>query len=210
MLLLEPSAENPLNMEAFSYYISQSDTFEQLAQKSILGGCTISGVKFQSVLNNPPVGMQWHPTHCQQAFNNNNIVNQLSRSTDSGEGAFNPARMSPISSHLYFQRSNNTSTTSMNEQDSTGSSVMDSYSPMNVAAMAMNRTESMGSIVESNSNSVQNDICNTVPQQSTPALYGNGRKKRTYDETEGSPLMMEQARLAYNQNMPRLVKPRIL
>ena len=50
MLLLEPSSENPLNMDAFSYYISQSDTFEQLVQKSIYGGCTISGVKFSTVL----------------------------------------------------------------------------------------------------------------------------------------------------------------
>lgn len=49
MLLLEPSAENPLNMDAYSSYISQSDTFEQLVQKSIQGGCIISGIKFSSV-----------------------------------------------------------------------------------------------------------------------------------------------------------------
>ena len=53
MLLLEPSAENPLNMDAYSYYISQSDTFEQLVQKSIDGGCIISGVKFSSVKMTP-------------------------------------------------------------------------------------------------------------------------------------------------------------
>eukprot|EP00598_Pedospumella_elongata_P000935 CAMPEP_0184975386 /NCGR_PEP_ID=MMETSP1098-20130426/6666_1 /TAXON_ID=89044 /ORGANISM="Spumella elongata, Strain CCAP 955/1" /LENGTH=160 /DNA_ID=CAMNT_0027498119 /DNA_START=53 /DNA_END=532 /DNA_ORIENTATION=+ len=45
MLMLEPSPENPLNMEAYSYFLSQSDTFDQLVQKSISGGCGISGVK---------------------------------------------------------------------------------------------------------------------------------------------------------------------
>jgi hypothetical protein len=49
MLLLEPSAENPLNMEAYSYYITQSDTFEQMVQRTIVGDCTIAGVKFSSV-----------------------------------------------------------------------------------------------------------------------------------------------------------------
>lgn len=47
-------------MDAYSYYLSQSDTFEQLVQKSIRGGCTISGVRFGSVIIEaaPPTQMQ--------------------------------------------------------------------------------------------------------------------------------------------------------
>lgn len=213
MLLLEPSAENPLNMDAYLYYISQSDTFEQLAQKSILGGCTISGVRFQPVLRSASTEMQWQASRDQQAFDNINQLTNKGLNTDGSEGRFNPARMSPISSHLYFHRSNNTSTGSMNamnDQDSAGSgSVMDSYSPMNTAARSMGHTESMGSIRESGS--VMSDICSiglNLSEVSLPAAAGSanansGRRKRSYDETESSPMMMEEARALCNPSMPR-------
>jgi hypothetical protein len=48
MLMLEPSAENPLNIEASSYYLSKTDTFDKMAQQSLKGGW-ISGVHFPSV-----------------------------------------------------------------------------------------------------------------------------------------------------------------
>jgi hypothetical protein len=50
MVMLEPSSENPLNMEAYSYYMSNTrdKVFEQLVHKSIVGGCLISGIAFYS------------------------------------------------------------------------------------------------------------------------------------------------------------------
>lgn len=232
MLLLEPSAENPLNMDAYSYYISQSDTFEQLAQKSILGGCNISGVKFQSVCIREPIqGLPWQ----QQASNSQQLPN---RATDgrSDDGVFNPARMSPISSHLYLQRSNNTSTTSMsmNGNDTASSegqegqegqeggcsssnscSVMDSYSPMSASsgsARAISRSnDSMGSLQGNGSSgcNINIGLDFSAPHFSPAALAtgtvasGGRAKKRSYDETENLPMQMEQYRLACNPSMPR-------
>lgn len=49
MLMLEPSAENPLNLDAYSYYISKPDDFDKHAQQSLHGGW-ICGVHFPSCL----------------------------------------------------------------------------------------------------------------------------------------------------------------
>lgn len=50
MIMLEPSAENPCNIEALSYYISDSEKFDKYVQQSIQGNCHISGIRFNSVL----------------------------------------------------------------------------------------------------------------------------------------------------------------
>jgi len=49
MLMLEPSCENPLNLEALSLYLSQPVQFEQQVQRSIQGG-NFCGVSFSNVL----------------------------------------------------------------------------------------------------------------------------------------------------------------
>lgn len=48
MLMLEPSNENPLNLEAYSYYVSRNGQFDANCQLSIRGGW-ISGVLFPDI-----------------------------------------------------------------------------------------------------------------------------------------------------------------
>lgn len=114
MLMLEPSPENPLNMEAYSYFLSQSDTFDQLVQKSISGGCGISGVKFESVLTptSSEFGYPTSSTMMRSALS----PSANSRSTDRA-GA-----MSPISNHVFTQRlgKQGSSSTSQMEDSSVG------------------------------------------------------------------------------------------
>jgi hypothetical protein len=50
MIMLEPSSENPLNIEAYSYYMSNFAMYEMHAQSSLAGGSIISGVKFTRCL----------------------------------------------------------------------------------------------------------------------------------------------------------------
>ena len=45
MMLLEPSAENPLNLEAYSYYTQSISQFTMQVQRT-LKGCHMGGVKF--------------------------------------------------------------------------------------------------------------------------------------------------------------------
>ncbi len=47
--MLEPSAENPLNLEAYSYFVTQPAQFDLNAQKTVAGGCVINGIHFASV-----------------------------------------------------------------------------------------------------------------------------------------------------------------
>jgi len=99
MLLLEPSPENPLNMEAYSYFLSQSDTFDQLVQKSISGGCGISGVKFESVLtslSSTPADFGYPSSSSMRSTPTTPL--RTDRGGASGGG------MSPISSHVFAQR----------------------------------------------------------------------------------------------------------
>lgn len=94
--MLEPSPENPLNMEAYSYFLSQSDTFDQLVQKSISGGCGISGVKFESVLT-PSSQDFGYPTSSSMM----RLAQSPSGSIRSSDRA---GAMSPISNHVFTQR----------------------------------------------------------------------------------------------------------
>ena len=50
MIMLEPSAENPLNLDAFSCYLSDPGRFDSQTQKTLSGNCNISGVSFMPVL----------------------------------------------------------------------------------------------------------------------------------------------------------------
>jgi len=50
MIMLEPSSENPLNIEAYSYYMSNFSQYEMHTQSSLQGGCIISGMKFTRCL----------------------------------------------------------------------------------------------------------------------------------------------------------------
>ncbi len=96
MLMLEPSPENPLNMEAYSYFLSQSDTFDQLVQKSISGGCGISGVKFESVLS---------PSSQDFGYPTSSSMMRLAQSpTGSIRSSDRAGAMSPISNHAFTQR----------------------------------------------------------------------------------------------------------
>lgn len=45
MIMLEPSSENPLNLEACSYYCSNPTIFDQYSQRS-LHGCVINDIVF--------------------------------------------------------------------------------------------------------------------------------------------------------------------
>jgi hypothetical protein len=47
--MLEPSAENPLNLESYSSYLTKPEFFEKQAQLSLAGGF-FSGVHFPCVL----------------------------------------------------------------------------------------------------------------------------------------------------------------
>eukprot|EP01032_Pedospumella_encystans_P021529 gene21529-24416_t len=96
MLMLEPSPENPLNMEAYSYFLSQSDTFDQLVQKSISGGCGISGVKFESVLT-PTSHDFGYPTSASMIRMAQSPSGRIRSSDRAGA-------MSPISNHVFTQR----------------------------------------------------------------------------------------------------------
>jgi hypothetical protein len=50
--MLEPSPDNPMNIESYSYFISNREQFDSNVQKSITGDCVLSGIQFRSVLNN--------------------------------------------------------------------------------------------------------------------------------------------------------------
>ena len=52
MIMLEPSLDNPMNIEAYSYFISNPELFDHNTQKSIMGDCILSGIQFYSVISN--------------------------------------------------------------------------------------------------------------------------------------------------------------
>jgi ubiquitin-protein ligase len=103
MLMLEPSTESAMNLEALSLYVSNSAEFELQVQRSIEGG-VIAGVYF------PPAAMTYSEL-C--AYGSQKLVRKRSRGDSGGESSPS-CHMSPVpttisSPHLYNSNSTHVS-----------------------------------------------------------------------------------------------------
>jgi hypothetical protein len=184
MLLIEPSAENPLNMDAYSYYISQSDTFEQLVQKSIAGGCTISGVKFASV--------RLQPAQLQTAApGETSLFGALNRSGLVGASPERGVRMSGVASTDPSSHSSSlpraptpySFAPHMSAIDALSDSVSNSVTMEGCSPLNISRAGSLSSNLAEMMDSAQN----APPARNIVAALSEGmRKKRQFEHTESS------------------------
>jgi hypothetical protein len=192
MLLIEPSAENPLNMDAYSYYISQSDTFEQLVQKTIIGGCTISGVKFASV--------QLQQAQLQAAAPGEAcLLGALGRSGLVGASPEGGVRMSDVASGDHCSHSSSLTTSSglpraptpysfaqhMSAVDALSDSVSNSVTMEGCSPLNISRAGSLSSNLAGMMDSTQAQ--NIPPARNIVAPASEGmRRKRQFEHTESS------------------------
>lgn len=92
MIMLEPSAENPSNIDALSYYISNGEEFDKCTQRSIQGNFNIAGIRFASVLllhlteeetlrNDNKSNLNPNPSYSQDITLHDDMINQKHQNT---------------------------------------------------------------------------------------------------------------------------------